>query len=101
MNLRNISVTHVVGDPRLVSELRPLLAGAGASRFSSVIVLCDITWTVCMHRVGLDSDLGSGGPHPVCSRDMTLNPDLGPQILSQKVTHTAWTVYAHDPGCRE
>ena len=46
MNLRNINVTHVVGDPRLVSELRPLLAGAGASRFSSVIVLCDITWTV-------------------------------------------------------
>jgi len=46
VNLRNIFVTHVVGDPRLVSELRPLLAGAGASRFSSVIVLCDITWTV-------------------------------------------------------
>jgi hypothetical protein len=46
VNLRNINVTHVVGDPRLVSELRPLLAGAGASRFSSVIVLCDITWTV-------------------------------------------------------
>ena len=55
MNLRNINVTHVVGDPRLVSELRPLLAGAGASRFSSVIVLCDITWTVRTHIAAVEA----------------------------------------------
>ena len=61
MNLRNIYVTHVVGDPRLVSELRPLLAGAGASRFSSVIVLCDITWTVRARvpRVGAEATLSA------------------------------------------
>lgn len=43
MNLESIQVSHVVGDPRSVSDLRPLLSSAA---FSSVIILADITWMV-------------------------------------------------------